>query len=94
MCANTPCEDEGGPVTLTIAQEGHSATYSDTSGAHYAGTVCGNTFQFDITDTSVGYSESGSLVVNPEGTATKHSRWRDNSGTCSGTCTDNLARMP
>ena len=70
-----------------------SAAYTDNFGARYAGTVCGNTFQFDITDTTIGYSESGSLVVHPDGTATKESRWRDNSGTCAGTCTDHLARL-
>ncbi|MBU0730791.1 MAG: hypothetical protein KKE17_11000 [Proteobacteria bacterium] len=91
-CTNTGCPDDiDVPITLTVNQTGSSANYTAEIGASYSGTVCGNTFKFD--GGLDGYfTESGTLVLNSDGTATKHATWSDVSQICSGTCVDQLSR--
>lgn len=88
---------ESGTVTLTIVQNTADptiATYTDDSNAAYEGRVCGNRFSFvgGLTDT---YDESGTFVLNADGSASKTSTYIDIGTTtiCSGTCTDTLNRL-
>ena len=83
------CPDPGGPITLTVNQNGDEATYSDGS-ANYSGFVCGDTFSFRGGNPS--YDESGKLLLTGANSATKTSFFRESS-TCSGSCTDFLTRQ-
>jgi hypothetical protein len=85
-CTGT-CSDPGGPITLTVNQNGDEATYSDGS-ASYNGFVCGDTFSFR--GGNAGYDESGKLVLTGSNTATKTSTYREPTSMCSGSCTDIL----
>jgi len=91
-CNNSPCDDDGGDITLTITQApgSHSAHYAD-SEAEYDGTVCGGVFRFN--GAGPGYTEKGTFIRQSDGTATKSSRWVSDDFACSGTCSDTLARI-
>ncbi|MGI9317628.1 MAG: hypothetical protein ACR2QW_09875, partial [bacterium] len=80
--------DPGGPITLTVNQNGDEATYSDGS-ASYSGFVCGDVFSFRGGNTA--YDESGKLTLTGPNSATKTSFFRQ-SPFCSGSCTDYLTR--
>ena len=82
------CPDPGGPITLTVNQNGGEATYSD-GAASYSGFVCGDVFSFRGGNSS--YDESGNLTLTGPNSATKTSFFRE-SPTCSGSCTDFLTR--
>jgi hypothetical protein len=87
------CEDEGGPITLTVTQDGHRAKYTD-GYASYSGTVCGNTFAFSGgAEGEYGYTEKGELTLNTDGTAHKVSSFVSTDGSCSGDCEDDLERQ-
>jgi len=95
MCEGT-CP-ESGTVTLDIVQNANDptiATYTDDGNAAYEGRVCGNRFSFTggLTDS---YDESGTFVLNADGSASKTSTYIDIGTTsiCSGTCTDILERI-
>jgi len=77
------------PITLWVEQDGHDATYTDDGSGVYSGTVCGNVFTFTgaYSDEII---ESGQLVLNPDGTATKTSEYDDDC--CTGHCEDQLER--
>jgi hypothetical protein len=92
-CTNDPgCAPEGGDITLTITQSGHSAHY-EAGDAAYDGTVCGGVFRFD--GGGPGYTEGGTFIRRPDGSATKTSTWRDAfGGACGGSCQDSLHRVP
>ena len=88
---------ESGTVTLDIAQNTDDptiATYTDDANAAYQGRVCGSRFSFTggLTDS---YDESGTFVLNTDGSASKTSTYIDidNTSICSGTCTDILERL-
>lgn len=84
------------PITLTITQDGNRAQYIDDAGDTYEGTVCGSVFKFNLTSPDINfYTESGTFVLNGNGSATKTSTWRSvsNPNTHWGTCTDNLNRL-
>ena len=88
----------GTPVSLDISQSSEDpyvATYTDTTGATYSGTVCGNRFSYKG-GVSNNYDESGTFVLNADGvTATKTSTYTDvPPNNCTGTCTDELTRAP
>ena len=90
-CTNVGCsDDEDVPITLTITQDGPNAHYTDDQGGSFEGTVCGDVFQFN--GTGPGYWESGSLTLTGEDTATKTASWVADDNSCSGDCTDDLAR--
>ena len=89
-CTNIGCLDEGGPVSLTITQNGNSAHYEDDEGASFDGTVCGNKFKFNGGKST--WTESGTFILNADGTASKTSSWRENDGSCHGDCVDDLHR--
>lgn len=82
-------------VELTISQNSGNpsiATYTD-SVADYEGTVCGNRFSFSGGSTNS--SESGTFIMDPGGTtAIKTSTYSDNSGVCTGECSDVLTKIP
>ncbi len=79
------CEDIGGVVKLNIMQDEHGASYSDGL-AKYNGPVCGNRFEYS--GGGPGYTESGTFVLNQDGTASKTSHYEDDDGGCSGDCSD------
>ena len=87
---------ESGTVTLDITQDANDpsiASYTDDDGASYQGRVCGNRFSFrgGVTDS---YDESGTFVLNADGSASKTSTYITIGTTiCSGTCTDTLNRI-
>jgi hypothetical protein len=88
---------ESGTVTLEIVQNADDptyATYTDDANAVYEGRVCGNRFSFTggLTDS---YDESGTFVLNADGSASKTSTYISIGTTsiCSGTCTDILERL-
>jgi hypothetical protein len=79
-------------IDLTITQSSGDpaiASYTDDE-ADYEGSVCGNRFSFS--GGGPGYSESGTFVLNPDGTATKTSSYKSDNGVCWGDCTDQLYR--
>jgi hypothetical protein len=89
--------DEAGSVTLTIVQDGSDpsiASYTDDGGGSYQGRVCGNRFSFQGGVAS-SYDESGTFVLQADGSATKNSSYRDigPSPVCSAKCADSLARI-
>jgi hypothetical protein len=93
---NPACNDSG-TVTLTIVQDGSDpsiASYTDDGGAMYQGRVCGNRFSFQGGVAS-SYDESGTFVLQGDGSATKTSSYRDigPSPFCSGQCSDSLGRI-
>jgi len=93
-CESQPadmCEIDEGMVTLNILQDEHGASYSDGE-AEYNGPVCGNHFEYSGgTDF---YDESGTFVLNNDGSASKTSHYQDIYGSCSGDCEDpNLVRI-
>ena len=84
-------------VELVIEQNAADptiASYTDDANATYEGRVCGNRFSFTggLTDS---YDESGTFVLNADGSASKTSTYIDIGTTviCSGTCTDILERI-
>jgi hypothetical protein len=96
QCINSPCGSDGGPVTLFITQDGHSAHYTDDGGATYDGTVCGGVFRFNGGGTDPGgdYTEGGTFFLNADGGASKSSTWRYVApDACAGSCSDTLSRV-
>lgn len=83
-CASS-CGPDSGTVRLTIVQDEYSATYSD-GDASYEGTVCGN--EFDFSGGGLGYTESGTFVLNSDGSASKTSSYQNTGDSCTGTCSD------
>ena len=79
---------ESGTITLTVTQNGSSASYSD-GVASYSGNICGDVFSFRGGTAS--YDESGKLTLTGPNSATKTSFFRE-SAMCSGSCTDILTR--
>jgi len=79
------CGNEMGLVNLTIQQDENSATYSDGT-ANYEGTVCGNEFKFS--GGGPGYTESGTFILNSDGSASKTSSYQNTGDSCAGTCSD------
>ena len=79
---------ESGAITLTVTQDGSSASYSDGS-ASYSGHICGDVFSFR--GGAGGYDESGKLTLTGPNSATKNSFFRA-SPICSGSCVDSLTR--
>ena len=57
------------PITLTITQVGNRAQYFDGSDT-YEGTVCGNVFKFNRTSPIDFSTESGTFVLNNNGSGT------------------------
>lgn len=80
----------GQSLTLTIVQDGASASYTDTEGGSYSGTVCGNRFTYS--GGGAGWTESGLFVLNSDGTATKTSKYSSDGRCCTGHCDDTLER--
>jgi hypothetical protein len=81
------------PITLTVAQNGGTATYFDGE-ANYSGFVCGNVFSFR--GGNAAYDESGKLVIDDTNSdaAIKTSSYRSLTGPASyGSCTDTLTRQ-
>jgi hypothetical protein len=54
--------------------------------ASYEGTVSGNVFKF--TGGGTDYRESGTFVLNNDGSASKASAFRHTDNSCSGTCSN------
>ena len=80
------CEDDiDGFVGLTISQDGNSATYTDFE-ANYEGIICGNSFEY--TGSGPGYTESGTFILNADGSASKTSTYTNTGDGCQGSCSD------
>lgn len=79
------CGNQDGFVSLNIEQDNYSATYTDDE-ASYKGTVCGNVFKYS--GSGPGYTESGTFILNNDGTASKTSHYVYTDGLCSGDCSD------
>lgn len=84
-CTSSCEEDLEGFVGLSISQDGNSATYTDFE-ADYEGIVCGNSFEY--TGTGPGYTESGTFVLNADGTSSKTSTYTNTGDGCQGSCSD------
>jgi len=86
---------ESGDVTIKITQDPNDltiASYTD-SEASYQGRVCGNRFSYSGGVPS-SYDESGTFVLNPDGSASKFSTFLSIiDANCSGTCSDSLSRQ-
>lgn len=82
-------EPSGGPITLEVTQNGCSATYTDGE-ATFAGSVCGDVFEFE--GGGDGYTESGTLMLVAPNMAMKESRYDNTVGDCGGDCADDLSR--
>jgi len=89
-CTNHGTSNDGGDIVLTISQNGYSAQYTD-SEASYKGTVCGNVFEYEG-GVPFSYDESGSFVLNVNGSANKTSTWQSVYDDSGGTCEDTLIR--
>lgn len=81
------CADEGGPISLTIIQDNHTAAYLDDS-AFYFGAVCDTSFRYF--GGGMGYDEDGEFVLTGDGMATKTSHYTSWFSECEGDCTDML----
>ena len=82
----------GGQISLTVTQDGTSASYTDDGGDMYTGQVCGNVFRFRRVGPVVD-DEVGSLTLEGADMATKRSTWRTTSEPfCGGHCVDVLTR--
>ena len=80
------------PVTLTISQNDDGSYHYEAKGdeAVYDGHLCGNTFKFNG-GVEGDYTESGTFVLNDDGTASKTSTWNSiPPGVMGGNCTDSL----
>ncbi len=93
---NDSCEgaESGQSVTLYITQNNldkTKATYIDTEGGKYSGTVCGNTFTY--TGGGPDWSESGTIVFNNANSATKTSQYSTHGKCCVGRCNDKLVKQ-
>ncbi len=84
-------EPFGGDITLMVMQNGCAATYSDEE-ATYAGSVCGNVFEFE--GGGPGYTESGALTLVTPNEATKESTFVNTGDSCTADCADVLSRQP
>ena len=89
--------DEAGPVELSIVQDSLDpsiASYTDDGGASYEGRVCGNRFSYQG-GLPTSYDESGTFILNSDGSASKSSSFRDigPSPICSAKCIDSLTRQ-
>jgi hypothetical protein len=90
-CGNSCGGPFGGPIELTVTQNGSAASYSDGS-TTFSGKICGNVFRFETQDASS--MERGTMTMNPDGSAEKRSTWRTTiEPICEGDCTDNLTRQ-
>jgi hypothetical protein len=91
QCTSICTGSFGGDITLEVAQDGQRARYTDDGGDYFSGTVCGREFRFTRNDP--GETETGTLTLNANGTASKRSRYRATSPPfCSGDCADELRR--
>jgi hypothetical protein len=97
-CASDlPSCDDAGSVQLAIVQDSEDpgkASYTDDGGAFYEGRVCGNRFSYQG-GVPLSYDESGTFIVNSDGSASKSSSYKDigPSPVCSAKCTDSLTRL-
>lgn len=91
-CGNSCGSPFSGDIEITIAQDGHSASYSD-GGDPFTGTVCGNRFRFErIQDDEI---ERGTLTFYDSNTLIKRSQWRGRTAPyCTGSCYDVFTRVP
>lgn len=90
-CTDSCSEGFSDDITLTVTQNGTTASYVDDGGARFEGTVCGNVFSFSNNDPSE--TETGTMTLTGESTAVKMSTFQENSiPFCTGDCTDNLTR--
>jgi len=80
----------GSAITLTVIQDGRSASYSDGE-ATFEGSVCGNELRFGR-ETALD-QEHGKLTLAANGTAVKTSTYRSKMEPfCHGQCTDSLQK--
>ena len=90
-CGNGCGEPFGGPIELTVTQNGSQASYTDDLGVTFTGRVCGDTFRFEHIGSD--YIERGMLVFDGPNAAVKRSTWRNNFAPfCGGDCVDILTR--
>ena len=88
------CDPEGfgDEFTTTITQAGNQASYTDDQ-ATYSGTVCGNVLTFSVA-AGAGFSETGTLTLNTNGTAARVSHYRNGTAPfCEGDCADTFTRV-
>ena len=84
-------EGFGGEIVLTITQNGDTASYTDSIGGSFSGTVCGNVFTYASIDPAT--VETGTMTVTSGNEATKQSHYRSTVGSlCEGDCDDTLTR--
>ena len=76
-CINYGSNDDiNQSITLTINKLTDGKTqYVDDGGDTYEGTVCGNVFKFNRINPVINDTESGTFVLNNNGTGTKNSTW-------------------
>ncbi len=98
ICSDECVGDAEGENGFTITQDGHSLKYQDDEQTAGSGTACGNTFQFDSDGIDIGlgaWEETGTMVLNADGTIKATFDYQYVSGTCfgkKGHCEDILTR--
>lgn len=91
QCVNSCGEPFGGPIELTVTQNGSQASYSDELGETFTGRVCGEVFRFERVGND--YIERGTLTMTGPNRAVKRSTWRNvDPPFCGGDCVDELTR--
>ncbi|MBI5664172.1 MAG: hypothetical protein HZC49_03635 [Nitrospirae bacterium] len=89
-CTNFGTGNDGGPIALTISQNKDGSYHYEDGSAVYNGHLCGNVFKFNGGVSGL-YTESGTFVLNSDGTASKTSTWNSiPPGVTGGNCTDAL----
>jgi len=91
QCTNFGMPDTGGHIELTITKNADgSYHYTDSLGGAYDGHLCGNVLKFNGGALGGYYTESGTLILNSDGTGSKTSIWNSIPPGMGGTCTDCL----
>jgi hypothetical protein len=90
QCTNFGISDDQGSIELTITKNPDgSYHYTSSEGAVYDGHLCGNEIKYN--GGGPGFTESGTLVLNSDGTGSKTSTWNSiPPGISGGNCSDIL----
>ncbi|MCB0358587.1 MAG: hypothetical protein KDD44_03100 [Bdellovibrionales bacterium] len=85
-------EEDGFTIYITQDKDDPSkATFVDTEGGKYSGTLCGSTFTFSGGGSD--WTESGKLIFDSQTKVRKLSQYSTHGKCCVGHCTDNLVRQ-
>ena len=92
-CNNFGIDDIAGNITIDITRNDDGSYHYSDGHADYDGHLCGNKFKHNGGVTG-SYTESGTLILNSDGSGSKTSTWNSvPPGSSGGTCTDVLTRV-